>query len=97
MSKNQMQIPGTEAPVIKEIDTAAESYVKSRERHAKATKDLIEKKRELLEVVEAHAGELEPGEDEGTRVYRYDDEIVIFKRGENSVKVKAASQPEPEE
>lgn len=88
MPKKQLEIPGTEPQSIPEIEEAAETYVKARDKRMRLTEQEVAAKVNLLQVLLTNQEKMSPGED-GTRVYRYDDEIVILKPGKVGVKVKA--------
>jgi hypothetical protein len=90
MAPKQQEIPGTEAPKIKEIEEAAESYVAIRDKRMALTEKEIVAKANLVQVVQSHVKELDKNED-GEPCYRYDDLIVILKAGRPGVKVKHAS------
>lgn len=89
MAKRQLEIPGTERKEIKEIEDSAEHYRAVRDKRMRMTEMEVAAKTDLIQVMLTHEADLEPGED-GTKVYRYDDEIVILKSGKVNVKVKAA-------
>jgi hypothetical protein len=91
----QLEISGTERPVIKEIEDAAEAYVRARDKRMKLTGAQCEAKAALLTVVKAHEGELSV-DGEGNRVYRYDDYLVTLKSKRN-IKVKTAHEDEDSE
>lgn len=93
----QSELPGTERPVIKEIEEAAEAYVSVRDKRMTLTEKEIVAKTNLIQVVQKHAKELTPDGD-GKRVYRYDDLKVILEPGKPNVKVRAVhDNPEEEE
>lgn len=87
MPKNQMEIPGTERPKIKEIEVAAEDYVAIRDKRMALTEKECAAKLTLIETVKAHASELTK-DLKGNRVYRYDDQLVMLIPGSDNVKVK---------
>ena len=88
MSKAQMEIPGTERPVIKAIENAAEAYVSARDKRMKALENEIALKTKLIEVMENNADKLGVDAD-GNLLYRYDEEVVILSKLD-TVKVKKA-------
>ena len=94
MPKDQQSLPGEgfEPPTIKAIETAAVAYLDRRAKFQKASEAVQESKTKLIEVMQAHAEKLEANEN-GDKVYRYDDEIVILSDKVN-VKVKAAEEEE---
>lgn len=96
MAKKQLEIPGTEAPSIPEVEDAAEAYVKARDSRMRLTEKEVAAKINLTQVLLAHEAELAPGEN-GTKTYRYDDEIVILSSGKRNVKVKTAHDDDAEE
>lgn len=96
MPRKQLEIPGTEAPSIPEVEKAADEYVKIRDKRMRLTEQEVTAKINLVQVLLEHEAELAPGED-GTKTYRYDDEIVILKPGKRIVKVKAVHDDEDEE
>ena len=96
MAKRQPELPGTEAPSIKEIEEAAEVYDDLRQKWQKLGQKLTEAKTNLVTVVTAHASELDADGD-GNKTYRYDDILVVLTEGKARVKVKHVSEPEPEE
>ncbi len=92
----QKELEGMEAPSIPEIEEAADTYVKARDKRMRLTEQEVAAKVNLLQVLLSHEKELSPGED-GTKVYRFDDEMVILKPGKVGVKVKALHEDEDEE
>lgn len=96
MPRKQLEIPGTEAASIPEVEDAAEKYVVIRDKRMRLTEAEVTAKTNLIQVLLQHEGQLSPGED-GTKTYRYDEEIVILKPGKRGVKVKAAHEDEDEE
>lgn len=88
MPRQQLEIEGTEAPKIKEIEIAAEAYVDVRDRRMKLTEKEIVAKTGLIQTVLEHQKEL-PANDKGERLYRYgDDMMVVLKPGKPGVRVK---------
>lgn len=66
MPKRQLEIPGTEAPSIPEVEDAAEAYVKARDSRMRLTEKEVAAKINLTQVLLAHEAELAPGEN-GTK------------------------------
>lgn len=96
MPKSQMEIPGTEAPKIKEIELAAESYVEARDKRMRLTEKEVTAKTNLIQTVLEHQKEL-PTNEKGERLYRYgDDMLVVLKPGKPGVKVKHWTEDEDE-
>lgn len=91
--QDQMTGDGFDRPTIKEIETAAEEYVKVRDRRMKLTELEVTAKTNLLNAVKKHVDKLAVNAD-GDRLYRYDDEVVILKPGKENVKVRHAAEPE---
>lgn len=96
MAKRQLEIPGTERKSIKEIEDSAEHYRSVRDKRMRLTEMEVAAKTDLIQVMVSHEADLEPGEG-GTKVYRYDEEIVILKAGKINVKVKAAHDDTPDD
>jgi hypothetical protein len=92
----QIEIPGTERVTIPEIEEAAQAYVSARDKRMALTDREVAAKLNLITVVQAHEKELEKGPD-GTKTYRYDDELVILKPGKVKVIVKAADSEDEDE
>lgn len=90
----QMPIPGTEGPVIKDIEKAAAKYLNARDARMALTKKEVEAKRNLIDTCHAHAQEMETN-GEGTRIYRYADMEVVLS-GKEDVKVRPAAEEEEE-
>ena len=95
MAPKQTELSGIEAPRIKEIDQAAEAYTEKRDKRMKLTEQEHAAKLALIVVVQKHLQELSLNE-HGDRVYRFDDQMVVFSEKEN-VKVKTAPAPGKEE
>lgn len=93
MAKKQLEIPGTEAERFPEIEEAAENYVKARDKRMRLTEQEVVAKTQLLQILLENESKLSPNE-QGDKVYRYDDEIVILRRGKVNVKVKAVHDDE---
>lgn len=77
MPKAQTELPGVEAPTIKEIEEAAENYVAVRNKRMSLTEKEIAAKTNLTQVMQEHASKLGRNAD-GNSCYRYDDQIVIL-------------------
>jgi hypothetical protein len=86
----QSEIPGTEAPKIKEIETAAATFVERRDTRMKMQVKEAEAKKRLIEACDKHKGQLGQNA-EGEYLYRFDEEVVVFSDRFN-VKVRAASE-----
>ena len=87
MAAKQMEIPGAEAPRIKEIDEAAESYVSIRDKRNKMTEKVLEARKGLVDVLKLNVKELSLRPN-GVRVYRFDDMVVELRPRTDSVAVK---------
>lgn len=85
----QNELPGVERTSIPEIDTAAEEYVKIRDKRMGLTEKEVVAKTNLVQVVLANQKLLTPN-DHGELIYRFDDLLVILKSGKPKVKVKLA-------
>ena len=83
-----------EPPSIKAIETAAETYLDRRGKFQKASESVQEAKAKLIEVMQANSDKLAV-DAEGSRIYKYDDEVVILSE-KARVKVKAAIDEEDE-
>lgn len=83
----QKELDGMESPTIAEIETAAEDYGKLRDKRMKLLEQEIAAKLTLITTVKEHEKELSL-DAEGNRCYRFDDMLVILKRGKENVKVK---------
>jgi len=83
-------------PVIREIEDAAEEYLKLREKWQNLGEKLTDAKDLLLATMHSHLEKLSVNA-EGDRIYSYQDEIVILKPGQDSVKVKHAKTPADED
>lgn len=93
----QTQIPGTEAPRIKEIDVAADKYVDVRDARIDASKKEVAAKERLIEIVQANADKIAPN-DKGQRIYRYGEDLaVVLTPGKPKIKVKHVDDDEEEE
>lgn len=88
MIKEQTEIPGMEAPKIKEIERAAAKYVDARDARMKLTEKEVAAKAALIEVCKEHESEMGVNGD-GQKVYRYDDMLVVLTDKLN-VKVRTA-------
>lgn len=88
----QSEIPGTEAPKIKEIETAADRYNLAKDEFQKASDKVQKQKDKLIEVCREHAADMAVNAD-GDRVYKYDGLLVVLTDKIN-VKVKRAETPE---
>jgi hypothetical protein len=77
MSKAQLEIPGTERPVIKAIEDAAENYVAARDKRMKLTEQEVAAKDKLIEVMLKNADKL-CVDGEGNKIYRFDEAVVIL-------------------
>jgi hypothetical protein len=92
----QKELEGMEKPSIPEIEEAADAYVSIRDKRMAMTEKEVAAKTNLLQVLLSHESELSPGED-GSKLYRFDDEIVLLKPGKRVVKVKSAHEDEESE
>lgn len=90
MASKQTEIPGMEAPKIKEIEQAAEAYTSVRDKRMALTVKEVAAKMALIEVVQAHARELAV-DDKGNSLYCFDDQVVKMKPGKPNVTVRAAA------
>lgn len=95
MSKDQMEIPGTERPKIKPIEEAARAYVDVRDRRMSLTEKEVASRTKLVEVMQKHVDKLATNED-GDFVYRFDDEIVVLS-DKTTVKVRGVNADSKEE
>ena len=88
----QSEIPGTERPVIEDIEKAMKLYLKWRNQRMKLTPKEKEAKDALMQRMREHMDDLEKDED-GKSVYLYDDgetkQIARFSTDEN-VSVRTA-------
>lgn len=95
MAKKNQELAGMEGPgvgsvSIKEIDAAADTYVKIRDKRCMMTPREITAKQNLMDVI--HKNEDKIGKDTtGRIVYRYDDMVITLTPGKEQLKVKAAS------
>lgn len=80
-TKKQLQVPGTENRKIKELDTAAESYVEARDKRMAHTELETETREALIAVMKKHS----------LTVYKDDDAvppfIITLTPGKDKVKV----------
>lgn len=87
--------PGVAPVSIPKINKLCDAYVRLRDNHSGATKELTEAKEDLIEEIHAHEEEI--GKDSnGEIVYRYEDLVVTLKPGVEKLKVKnvgAAGEP----
>jgi hypothetical protein len=90
------EMPGMERTSIPEIDDSAQAYVSARDKRMALTSKEVAAKLNLLTVLQAHEKELDKGQD-GAKVYRFEDEIVILKPGKLKVQVKHANEEDEEE
>jgi hypothetical protein len=97
MPKDQTELTGEgfQRPVIKSIENAAAEYVARREKFQKASEACQEAKTKLLEVMQANSDKLDQ-DGNGSRIYRYDDELVILTEKAN-VKVKNAVEDQEDD
>lgn len=95
MSKDQMEIPGTERPKIKPIEEAARAYVDVRDKRMALTEKEVVSRAKLIDVMQKNADKLSV-DGEGNRIYRFNDELVILS-DKATVKVRAVTTDgEPE-
>lgn len=90
--------PGVAPVRIKELDDAAEEYVRVRDRRMDLLKKEIDLKGDLLELVHKHEDKI--GRDgDGVLRYKVEDEDLIVEsaHGEETIKVKRASSNGAEE
>lgn len=88
----QIEIAGTEAPKIVEIEKAADRYNTAKEEFQLASEKVQKQKEKLIEVCQAHDNKM-PVNGEGDRVYKYDGLLVVLTDKIN-VKVKRAQEPD---
>lgn len=90
----QIEIPGTERPKIKEIEKAAAKYVELRDQRMAVLKKECAAKESLIQVMNQFAGKIgRDGED--NLIYRFDDQVVTVS-DKLQVKVRtAADETEP--
>jgi hypothetical protein len=92
------ELPGVEGPgvspiSIAAIDTAAEAYIKERDKRCAMTPREIAAKQKLIAVLHDNADKI--GVDaNGEIVYRYDDFVVSLKPGKEKLKVYNAKEEE---
>ena len=96
MAKDQLEIPGTESPRIKQIEEAAEAYTAIRDRRMKLTDSEITAKAALMTTVQKHLEELSKNED-GDYIYKLEDGRTVIYTHKDNVKVRAADTIEEEE
>lgn len=96
MAKAQLQIPGTEAPQIKQIEEAAEAYTAIRDRRMKLTDNEITAKAALMTIVQEHQHELSKNED-GDYIYKLEDGRIVIYTHKDNVKVKAVHDEKDED
>lgn len=96
MARKQLEIPGTERVRIEEIESAADNYVKVRDKRMRLTEQEVAAKVNLLQILLQNEEKLSPNA-EGDKTYAYDDEIVILRSGKRNVKVKAVKDSEGED
>ena len=87
MARKQGELPGTEAPHIKEVEETAESYRVIRNKRMRFTEQEVIAQANLVTVLQAHVSELSQDAN-GNPTYRYDDQLVILKLGHAKAKVK---------
>jgi hypothetical protein len=80
----QAEIPGTERPVIKEIETAARAYRRIRDERMELTEQETAAKATLLLRMKSHK----------QAVYVFDGFVVSVIPGEDNVKVKKQAEPD---
>src|SRR5216110_2258872 len=85
MPKKQMEIPGTERPVIKGIEQAAEDYVSVRDKRKALTDREVDLKAALLAAMKKHEDKLR--QPDGSLLYQFDGQLVVAQHSEN-VKVR---------
>lgn len=95
MPKKQLEIPGTERPVIKEIDKAADRYVALRDQRIAVLKKELDAKAVLIDAMQRHVTEVGRDGDDNL-IYQYGDHVVIVS-DRIQVKVKSAEAPETDE
>jgi len=84
-----------ERPTIKEIDSAAETYVSARDKRMAAGKKEFEAKKKLIDICWANKAALSKDSEGGYR-YTYDDMVVEIKPGKDNVRVHPAEDEEEE-
>jgi len=82
MAKNQEELKGIERPSIKDIEEAAAAYETVRDQRMALTQEEIKSKAALLALMKKHK----------QKKYRFDERIVEIVPGEESVKVKKATE-----
>lgn len=95
MSKDQLEIPGTERPKIRSIENAAQAYVAARDARMSALTKEISAKEKLIMVMQNNSEKLSVNGD-GDLVYRYDDEIVVLSE-KDMIKVKSVKDEQGKE
>lgn len=78
----QAELKGMEAPVIKEIESAAEEYVAIRDKRMSFTEKEVSARTQLANAMHAH----------NLTSYRYDGKVVTVEPSEKG-KVKAEKEP----
>ena len=89
MAKNQMEIPGTEGPVIKEIETKAENYVAARDKRMAYLVKEMAAQAELLAAMRKHEEKIR--NPDGSLLYQFDGRVVSLQMSEK-VKVKSVAE-----
>jgi hypothetical protein len=99
-SRKIVDLPGIEgkgvAPVrIASVDKAAAEYVRERDKRCRQTPREIAAKQKLIDLL--HKNEDKIGRDDnGTLRYEFDETLIELKRGEETLKVKAAPAADEE-
>lgn len=86
MAKRQQEIPGTEREVNKEVEAAAEVYVKSRDKRIKASEHEVADKTALIAAMQKAKLSVYKDEDHGL--------VITITPGKPNVKVQEANDDE---
>lgn len=96
MKLNQIQIPGTEAPKIPEIEKAAAKYVNARDARMELTTKEVTAKANLITVCQENIEQM-PKNEKGERIYRYGDDLEVALIDKINVKVRHAGDTDQDE
>jgi hypothetical protein len=92
------ELPGVEGPgvspiSIAAIDTAAEAYIKERDKRCAMTPREVAAKQKLIQLLHDNVEKI--GKDSnGEIIYRYGDEVISLKPGKETLKVYNAKEEE---
>lgn len=89
MAKKQAALPGMERESNKEVDAAAEVYVKSRDKRIKASEHEVADKAALIGLMQKHKLTVYKDEDAGL--------IITLSPGKPNVKVQEADDEEADD